>query len=426
MPTAGIIAEYNPFHNGHLHHLRETKKLLPDCRIICVMSGHFLQRGEPSILNKWARAEMAVAQGADLILELPVLYSCRSAYWFARGGLEILAASGVTSHLSFGVETENLTALEDAARLLAEESEGFIKVLRQGLQEGLSYPRARSLALEKALAHPGGEILNKPNNILALAYLRVIKELDLPLIPLPVIRKGAGYNETRLDAGENPSATAIRKMLANYSPDQYCRGLAVLKPYLPESSLSIMEHEAQEGRCPVCFESLTPQVLTLLRRSALQDLKGLIEVREGLESRLKQAATASGTLAELLRRVKTKRYTYTRLQRLLCHLLLNYTKEKEAALSGGPPYLRVLAFNKKGQSLLKEIKAKTSVPVINKATYGKRLAKADPRFEVFWEMDILASDLYSILYPSEAARKGGADYLISPVNLADPKKLILP
>lgn len=416
MPVTGIVAEYNPFHLGHLYHLQETKKQLPDNKIICVISGHFLQRGEPALLNKWARAEMAVAGGADLVLELPVLYSCRSAYWFGRGGLELLNATKLVTHISFGVENDNIAALEQTANVLVEEGPDFQEYLRQSLQQGFSYPRARSLALEKLLGKGAGEIWSNPNNVLALAYLRVLKELNLPLTPLPIKRSGTDYNKSQLEPGKYPSATAIRTLLNSYPWHQFPDALAAAQTYLPPATVSIMAREYQEGRCPVQFESLAPQILTLLRRSSVLELSQLIEVKEGLENRLHEAALTSVTLADFLSQVKTKRFTYTRLQRFLIHLLLNYTKEKETALAGGPPYLRVLAFNEAGQALLRRIKTKTSLPIINKGGHSNNQAVSSEHFRSFWEMDVLASNLYSLLYPTLTARTGGADYLLSPVR----------
>lgn len=414
MSATGIIAEYNPFHNGHLYHLQETRRIRPDRPVICVMSGHFLQRGEPAMVNKWARAEMAVRHGVDLVLELPVLYSCRSAYWFGRGSLEILAATGVTSHFSFGAEDDKLDDLQKVARLLAEEDPSFQETLRQGTKKGLSYPRARSEALQKLLGS-GEELWNKPNNVLALAYLQALHELKLPLTPILVRRKGAGYNEIQLQTGQNPSATALRSQLNAVPLPQFPEALESIRDYLPPASYEILNREYSTGRCPVQLESLAPQVLTLLRRSSPEEIARIVDVNEGLEGRLGKASVSATTLSGYLASVKTKRFTYTRLQRFLIHLLLNYTKEKEALLREGPPYLRVLAFNKTGRDLLKKIKAKTALPVIIKGAQGKKIAAADPVFRQFWEMDTLASDLYTLLYPQAAARTGAADYLLSPV-----------
>jgi len=392
MPVAGIIAEYNPFHNGHLHHLQETKRRLSDCALVCVMSGHFLQRGEPALADKWARAEMAVAQGVDLVLELPVLYSCRSAYWFGRGGLALLAATGIITHFSFGAEDDNISQLERTAQFLAQENADFQEALRQNLKRGLSYPRARAMTLD-SLLDINGELWSKPNNVLALAYLRAVQELKLPLIPLPIRRSGSAYHAEQLKPGENPSATAIRTYINSVPRLQFPDALAQMQDFLPAGTQNILAREYRSGRCPVQLEDLAPQILTLLRRSTVQELSEIVDVSEGLESRLKEAALSATTLSGFLNAVKTKRYTYTRLQRFLIHLLLNYTKEKETVLPDGPPYLRVLAFNQQGQLLLKELKKKTSLPVITKDGHSRRLSQLDSTFRICWGMDSRDSDL---------------------------------
>ncbi len=413
MSVTGIIAEYNPFHMGHCYHLQKTKEHLPDNPVIVVMSGHFLQRGEPALLNKWVRAEMAIAQGADLVIELPVLYSCRSAYWFARGGLELLQATGIVTHFSFGAETGDLDSLKKAADFLAQETAVFKEELKQGLKQGLSFPQARAKALERHLGRDNN-VWSKPNNILALTYLQVCRELNLPLIPFAVERKGLTYNETELVAGEHPSATAIRSCLNSHFPDNFSEALENLREYLPSSSMQIIKREYEAGRCPVSLETLALPVLSLLRRSTAHDLKSIIEVTEGLESRLLAAALKTTTLTGFLAEVKTKRFTFTRLQRFLVHLLLNYTRDKEQFIRYGPPYLRVLAFSRTGQKLLKMIKKKSGIPLIIKGAQGKKLAGNDPRFKTFWDMDILATNLYSLLYPAANMRRGGLDYLTSP------------
>jgi predicted nucleotidyltransferase len=189
MPIIGIIAEYNPFHQGHLYHLRTIQKELSPQGIICVLGGNFLQRGEPALVNKWARCAMALQQGIDLVFELPVLYATRSAYWFARGGIETLTSTGITTHLAFGVETKQNILLKKAAAYLASEPKAYQQKLQNLLKQGLSYPQARTQALPPEFL----PILQSPNNILGLTYLQIIQELDLNLIPFILKRKGSDY-----------------------------------------------------------------------------------------------------------------------------------------------------------------------------------------------------------------------------------------
>lgn len=413
MHVLGVIAEYNPFHFGHSYHLQQAEQKCSPEAVVCVMSGNFVQRGEPAIADKWARAEMALRQGVDLVLELPVLYATRSAYWFARGGVETLMRTGIVTHISFGVETEDFDLLILTAKKLAAETPAYQKELKKALKEGLSFPRARAHAL---YGQSSQALLQSPNNVLALTYLQVLYEKQWPLIPVPVARKGAGYSETKLNPGILPSATSIRELLASnpgtISPE--------MRHYLPSSTSEVLEREYRIGRSPVFKESLDPQLMTLLRRCSKESFQQIVDVSEGLENRLWRMSRESKNTKEFLACLKTKRYTLTRLQRLLIHLLLDYTREKEKHLDSGPPYLRVLGFTAKGKELLRRIKKASSLPVITKAAHSKKHDNAGEHYTTCWQMDILATDLYSLLYPAVDNRKGSLDYLRGPVTLDIP------
>lgn len=413
MNVAGIIAEYNPFHLGHLHHLQETRNKTAADGVICVMSGHFVQRGEPALVNKWARAEMALTNGADLVLELPALYATRSAYWFARGGVEILSHTGIVTHLSFGVEEIVPEVLEKAAGLLALETTDFQAELKKFLDEGLSFPKARALALSLKIPE-GAAIWHQPNIILALSYLQIIKEKKLALKPVIIKRQGAGYHDKNLISGKYASASAIReellKDLAYKEP-----ALSKVEEFLPQATINILRREFAAGRGPLSLEVLAPQLLTLLRRSELPELQRIVEIKEGLENRIRTAANNAANIRAFLINIKTKRYTYTRLQRFLIHLLLNYTTDKEAYLPEGPPYLRVLGFNSQGRKLLKKIKENTSLPIITKGGHARRYLANCKKFSTFWEMETKATSLYTLFYAAPKERLGNLDYLKDPV-----------
>ncbi|MBZ4655437.1 MAG: hypothetical protein JG781_2796 [Peptococcaceae bacterium] len=417
MNIAGIIAEYNPFHLGHLYHLQETRKKTAAEGIICVMSGHFVQRGEPSLVNKWARAEMALAHGADLVLELPALYATRSAYWFARGGVETLVHTGIVTHLSFGVEALEPEALEKAAGLLARETSDFQANLKNFLDEGLSFPKARAQAL--SLKIPEGEaIWHQPNIILALSYLRTIKEKKLAIKPVIIERQGAGYHDKNLTPGKYASASAIREELFKALESKEV-SLKKVEEFLPQAAITILRREFAAGRGPLSLEDFTPQLLTLLRRSELPELQRIIDIKEGLENRIRSAANTATSIRDFLAKLKTKRYTYTRLQRFLIHLLLNYTMDKEADLPEGPPYLRVLGFTSHGRKLLKIIKGNSPLPVITKGGHAQKYLTNCKNFSTFWEMEIKATNLYTLLYSEPKQRLGNLDYLRGPVYIPD-------
>jgi predicted nucleotidyltransferase len=424
MNVLGIVAEYNPFHNGHLYHLQKARQEAQADYVICVMSGNFVQRGEPALLDKWARAKMALSQGVDLVFELPVLYATRSAYWFAKGGILSLARTGLVTHVAFGVETPEPALLQEIALLLAQEPPAFRDLLRQGLKEGLSFPRARAKALFPRHREQQ-ELLDNPNNVLALSYLQVLQEEQSPLIPIMLERQGSAYLDDTLKEGVLPSATALRHKLTENAAaertdnpaitDAFFSNLNNLSAYLPPATVQILENEYLAGKTPVSLQDLDSILLTLLRRTTKKDLQQIVDVSEGLENRIAKSAAQCHNLTDFLASLKTKRYTYTRLQRFLIHLLLNYTKSENDFLKDGPPYLRLLGYTPKGQELLKLSKKKARVPVIIKGSQINKSLPADPIMRHFWEYDVRATNLYSLLYPQISTRHGNLDYLQRPV-----------
>lgn len=413
MKIIGIIAEYNPFHNGHLYHLQEAKKRISADGVICILSGNFLQRGEPALVNKWARTNMALQHGIDVVLELPVLYATNSAYWFARGAIESLNQTGIVTHLAFGVDTSKTALLQKIAAFLAEEPSDYQQRLKQLLQKGLSFPQARIQALPQELRqHP--TLLDSPNTNLAINYLQVLQEENLSLTPVMIERQGASYREQTLPKEAFPSATAIRNYLAQNS-SSFLTALQKLSEYLPAATLKILGSEYNMGQAPIFLENLTLPILTLLRRTTKKELQEIAGINEGLENRITKTALESNNLHEFLSRLKTKRYTYTHLQRFLIHLLLNISKEDANFQQNGPPYLRILGFTSTGQKLLKEIKKKSSLPLITKGAHIHKYLPIDPTIRCFWKLDVRATNIYTLLYSNPTARKGSLDYLQAPV-----------
>lgn len=444
MNVLGIVAEYNPFHNGHLYHLQESRRKTNADFVICIMSGNFVQRGEPALLDKWARAKMALSQGIDLVFELPVLYATRSAYWFAKGGILSLFRTGVVTHVSFGVETAVPALLGKIAKTLAYEPLLFRHSLREGLKEGLSFPQARANALLQALAshHPDQhhldrhdfdqddpdlyrQLLSSPNNVLALAYLQILMEENLPLEPIMVERKGSGYHEQSLTKDDLPSATALRRLLTTFpekhlastAKDPFLTNLASLSKQLPPLVMEILRAEYLSGKTPVFLQSLDSTLLSILRRMNKEEIRQITDITEGLENRIYKTALQSTDLVGFLNNLKTKRYPYTRLQRFLIHLLLNYTKKENALLENGPPYLHLLGFTPKGQLLLKMMKKNMTIPLITKGSQINQYQTTDPVIRSFWEFDVRATNLYTLFYPHPAKRQGNLDYRQSPVYL---------
>ena len=371
MQTVGIIAEYNPFHLGHAYQLAEVHKRIPEAEIIAIISGSFTQRGEPALLDKWERARLALQGGCDLVLELPFIFACRSAQDFATGGVQLLSRLGIVHTLAFGAETDSLELLEQAAQRI--DSPAFQQQLHARIKNGTAY----ASAVEELLEDEGASgFIRKPNNILALEYLRSIKGCS-GLSPLLIQRQGAGYHNESLEA-LLPSASALR--LALYEGRLRQKEATAAAP--PATAQRLLE--LNEADLP-CMDRLYPALQLALLRQSGSKLREIYGMEEGLENRLQEAATAS-CYAEFIQGAVSRRYPATRLQRLCLHLLLDLDRGTAANLGKeGPLYARLLAASPKGKKMLKTIKAQSSLPIIaktaqflNSATRQKELHAMSP------------------------------------------------
>lgn len=409
MHATGIIAEYNPFHNGHAYQAAEARRLSESDIVIAVMSGHFTQRGEIALLDKWSRAASAVASGVDLVFELPAVFAVRSAEGFASGGVRLLASLGIVKYLSFGVETCQSHQLTNAAAGL--ENPGVISSLKQNMKTGKPY----AAALTEALAgydHFSSDFIAQPNNILGVEYLRALRRYAPNMDSLPVRRIRSDYHSTSMTGGIS-SATAIRRQLAadlSLSP--------ATASSLPASAKILLAKLIAEGKAPTDSSRIDSYLLAKLRFMSLNELQTLPECTEGLENRLVRTAQQSGTLACLLENLKTRRYPYSRLQRLLAHVLLGTTKNLLADFDqSGPLYARVLAANRQGRSALRTITRNSAIPVITKTTAflnsQKLRSQSLSPLQTMLMFDIRATDIFSLCLPAPAARIGGLDFLTS-------------
>ncbi|MEN6350685.1 MAG: nucleotidyltransferase [Syntrophomonas sp.] len=412
MAVLGIVAEFNPFHNGHKYLLKQAMDQVQPSAVICVMSGHFTQRGEPAICSKWARAEMALQAGIDLVIELPFCFAARSAYYFARGALLTLYKTGVVSHIAFGSESGQLGALSSVAQILASEPEAYRCLLKSHLAQGLSFPVARSRAIQEVLPEPEVEsLLRGSNNILGIEYLHVIHQEKLPLVPITICRQGSTYHSTDLSA--YASASAIRQAAGNEALSH------LISPTMPFLSWDIMQREVAAGCAPVMPHALEQSILFSLRRIAKSDLAKIYEVTEGLENRIKDAARTCATLDSIRHRIKSKRYSLTRIDRVLLYALLSLSKEQIDAFDRtGPQYLHILGFSSKGQKILQSVKNKSSLEVLSR---GKDVARmlndtVHPGAQML-ALDVLATDIYTLLFPSPLKRVAGLDFNTPPARV---------
>ena len=412
MHALGIIAEYNPFHNGHAYQAAEARKRGGADIVIAVMSGHFTQRGECAQMDKWHRAEAAVCSGVDLVLELPTVFAVRSAQHFACGGIRLLDRLGIVNQLSFGAENADLEIIRSAAAGM--ETPAVVEHFKREVQAGKTYAAAVASAIESAgLAPP--DFIRSPNNILAVEYLRAIAKYASPLQPLPVKRVGGGYHDLELVESFS-SATAIRREIAK----QQQLSPALLKT-LPPASIALLNDLLSEGAAPADPSRLDNAILAKVRGMSDCELRQAPEMTEGLENRLWKVAQQAGTVPEMLTLLKTKRYPYSRLQRLLVHLLLGATAAQISGFdSCGPLYARVLALNKAGQCALQAISRQGSIPIITKTTafLNSRtyFAQNFTPLQAMLAVDIAATDLFTLCLPNPEKRKGGLDFCRSAVH----------
>ncbi|MFD0680196.1 MULTISPECIES: nucleotidyltransferase [unclassified Paenibacillus] len=410
MKTVGLIVEYNPLHNGHYYHFQQSKKSSGADAVIAIMSGHFLQRGEPAMVGKWARTEMALRMGVDLVIELPVAYSTQPAEWFAYGAVSALDATGVVDSLCFGSEGGDIASLNEVSAVMHDESAAFHSLLQQELKTGLSYPAAYGKAVATHIPGIDAAELAKPNNTLGLHYLIALRRLQSRIEPLTITRQKAEYNQQDITDAAIASATALRHILFEK------KTLEEIVSFVPEGTMSVLRHEWEAGRAPISWEHYAkPLLLQLLHHSPAQ-LSTFHEVTEGLEYRIKQAlpelSGSTDLVEKLVALLKTKRYTRTKLQRMLLRILLNHTKEQlsPSFLAHGVPYLRVLGFSNKGQELLKKMKTTARVPIITKVA---SITNPSPLLE----LDIQATSIYALAYASASKQDFFRDYYEPPVRI---------
>lgn len=409
MNTCGIITEYNPMHVGHAYQIKEGKNVTNADKTILVMSGNFVQRGEPAILNKHTRAEAALRSGIDLVLELPVYFSTASAEYFSHHAIKILDACGVVTHINFGSESGIIDGLEALADILYNEPIGYKVLLNDFLKEGMSYPKAREAALLKyndnhnVINEKTLKLIETPNNILGIEYIKALKRLDSTIKPTTVKRIGSGYHDPDAYA-EVPSATAVREHLrANGA-------LSELKGKLPDASYNALEMSINKKHGPILYEDMFQMLKYRLLTEDADTIKQYQDINEGLENRILDVARNSYSYDELVEGIMTKRYTRTKIGRALLHIFLGHTEKNFKLLHKNmKPYIRVLGFNENGQHLLKAMKEHDEeMPIIANVKNAYKIL--DDYQRISFAADLNATMLYNHLVYSKYGTVSKNDY----------------
>lgn len=399
MNTAGIIAEYNPFHRGHEYMLRRLRRDLgADTAFVCVLSGNFVQRGDCAVFRKQARAEAAVRCGADLVLELPLPWAIASAEGFSRGAVELLGKTGVVTHLCFGSECGDVNALRRVAAALRDPETDAL-VLRY-LSEGMSYAAARQRALEST-AGGDAEIVSTPNNILAVEYIRALEAGCRGMEPVTVLRRGAAH-----DGEGDGEFFPAKELRARCAAGEDVSGM------LPGPAAEVFRAEAEAGRGPVTLEKLDTALVSRLRMLPPEAFDKLPDAGEGLGGRLCAAAHAQPDVESVLAAAKTKRYAMSRLRRMLLCACLGVNAADRA---GGVPYIRVLAMSRKGRGLLREMRSRAALPVITKPA---RIRELDARARRVFALECAAADLYCLAFAPGRERRALSEWRASPFVLS--------
>ncbi|MBH1939717.1 nucleotidyltransferase [Mobilitalea sibirica] len=421
MKVVGLITEYNPFHNGHKYHIDEARRITGADYVVIVMSGNFVQRGAPAMIDKYSRAVMALENGADIVLEIPVCYATGSAEYFALGTVSLLNKLGIIDYLCFGSESGDISILKEAAQFLTNVPASFDQQLTSYLKQGLSYPAARAKVVgdyfRKTQTHDNhdskiADILSEPNNILGIEYLKALHKLSSDIIPVTIQRKSAHYHALDLTeqtpsnvvaealfsldvtTAGNPtisSATAIRRAILNADN---VFGLSKLRNSVPNSVFQLLTNNYYKTY-PVTEEDFSEIIKYKLLSEDKTSLVSYVDVSTDLADRMMNLKDLNKCISEIVKDLKTKNMTHTRIMRALTHMILNIDQETFYSYnqSGYTAYARVLGMKRDSSHLLREIKRREGIPVITKVTDAKK--QLDPLGMQMLKNDIFATHIYN-------------------------------
>ncbi len=409
----GIVAEYNPFHNGHVYHIQQSIEQTNSDYVVCVVSGNFVQRGNTSIVDKWTKTKMAMANGADLVIELPTIYSTSSAENFAEGAVKILDSLQIVDSISFGMEADSIATLNNIANVLYQEPKEYLTMLNHELSKGTSFPKARESAVMLYLndIKRYANVLAGSNNILGIEYLKAMKKLKSGLKPEGIQREKVLYHDNFI-VDDFASSTAIRKMIVN-------RQFNDIMKVMPRSSYILLAQELQNGHYVLDLSKFQTQILYKLRTMTIEEIRELPDVTEGLENAIKSAADSCNNIIDLVNIIKSKRYTQTRIQRILIYCLLGINKKMMENSKKTIPYIRVLGFNENGRKLVSE--AMNRNPKLNLVTSVKKYMD-ESKNKVLKEMletDIYATNVYTLGYEKDSW--ANLDYTNKIITMEDMK-----
>lgn len=402
MQAVGVVVEYNPFHNGHYYHIEQSRKNTGADVVIAVMSGNFLQRGEPALVDKWHRTKMALLSGVDIVIELPYIFSTANAPIFAQGAIQLLSAIGCHS-FSFGSEDGTITPFINTVHLIQQNEEEYNNLIKQLVQTGMSYPQSLYKAYEKLqLKEPKKYIdLSKPNNILGFHYVDAQIRFNLPIVPTTVKRIEAGYHDDIKDSSTIASATGIRKALFERNT------MVEIENFVPTNTYGILQNWKEQYCSFINWETFWPFLRFTILRYSHEQLTAFADVSEGIEYALIKYAKESDSFAQFMGKIKSKRYTWTRLQRMLTHILTGITK-KELFAEKNPSYIRLLGMTQKGQQYLSLNKKHFTLPLISRVASLK-----DP----ILLLDIRASFIYGEGVKLISNKKIDGDYKTPPIRI---------
>lgn len=392
MKVVGIIAEYNPIHNGHIYHIQKAKEITNSDFCIVIMSGNFTQTGNIAIYDKFTRAKLAIANGADLVIELPTIYANSSAEHFAFGAINILNKLNIVDSICFGSECDNINLIHYICDILIEKENNIWKDINLILKTGISFATAREKILSEYLSSEQISILNKPNNILGIEYIKNIKRLKSKITPFLIQRETSEFNEYILNRNVNKksnnnftSATSIRESIKHHN-------ISILKKYVPTNT-----YDTIKSTKPIFNDDLYNLLKYKIITTTSEQLKEIFEVTEGLENKILKEINNSNSYEEFTKNIKSKRYQLSKIRRMLINILLNITKEDiDYAINNKMGYAHILACSQDGKTLLSEISKNSDIDLITSLN-KKIMRNFSEDTKKYINYDILASNIYSII-----------------------------